>query len=89
MYGSGSRSLTLSDKEIADVREQGAEERGWRKIHNEELHNQYCSPNIRNIKPKRMRWVGNVACMEDTQRVYTALTGKPERNRPGSSADSA
>jgi hypothetical protein len=36
--------------------------RGWRKLHNEELHNLYCSPSIiRMIKSRRMRWVGHVA----------------------------
>jgi hypothetical protein len=35
---------------------------GWRKLHNEELHNLYSSPSIiRNIKSRRMRWVGHVA----------------------------
>jgi hypothetical protein len=35
---------------------------GWRKLHNEELHNLYCSPRIiRIIKSKRMRWAGHVA----------------------------
>jgi hypothetical protein len=34
----------------------------WRKRHNEELHNLYCSPNIiRVIKSRRMRWAGHVA----------------------------
>jgi hypothetical protein len=34
---------------------------GWRKLHNEELHNLYCSPNIiRMIKSSRMRWAGHV-----------------------------
>jgi hypothetical protein len=33
-----------------------------RKLHNEELHNLYCSPSIlRMIKSRRMRWAGNVA----------------------------
>jgi hypothetical protein len=37
---------------------------GWRKLHNEELHNLYYSPNIiRMIKPMRMRWAGHVARM--------------------------
>jgi hypothetical protein len=34
----------------------------WRKLHNEELHKLYSSPNIiRMIKSGRMRWVGHVA----------------------------
>jgi hypothetical protein len=37
---------------------------GWRKLHNEELHNLYCSPRIiRMIKSRRMRWAGHVARM--------------------------
>jgi hypothetical protein len=37
---------------------------GWRKLHNEELHNLYSSPSIvRMIKPRRMRWAGHVARM--------------------------
>jgi hypothetical protein len=37
---------------------------GWRKLHNEELHNLYSSQNIiRMIKSRRMRWTGYVARM--------------------------
>jgi hypothetical protein len=37
---------------------------GWRKMHNEELHNFYSSPNIiKMMKSRRMRWVGYVARM--------------------------
>jgi hypothetical protein len=36
----------------------------WRRLHNEELHNLYASPNlIRVIKSSRIRWVGHVASM--------------------------
>jgi hypothetical protein len=36
----------------------------WRKLHNEELHKLYSSPNIiRTIKSRRMRWAGHVAPM--------------------------
>jgi hypothetical protein len=34
---------------------------GWRKLHNEELHNLYGSPRVNRIKSRRMRWSGNVA----------------------------
>jgi hypothetical protein len=37
---------------------------GWRKPHNEELHNLYSSPSIiRMIKSRRMSWAGHVARM--------------------------
>ena len=37
----------------------------WRKLHNAELHALYSSPNIiRNLKSRRLRWAGHVACME-------------------------
>ena len=36
----------------------------WRKLHSEELHDLFCSPNIvRVIKSRRMRWMGHVALM--------------------------
>ena len=35
----------------------------WRKLHNEELSDLYCSPNIIwVIKSRGMRWEGHVAC---------------------------
>jgi hypothetical protein len=42
-------------------REEGG---SWRKLHNDELHDLYSSPNIvRVIKSRRMRWAGHVARM--------------------------
>jgi hypothetical protein len=56
---------------------------GWRKLHNEELHNLYSSPSvIRIIKSRRMRWVGHVAQMGEKRNVYRLLVGKPEGKRP-------
>jgi hypothetical protein len=49
----------------------------WRKLHNEELNNLYCSPNIvRVIKLRRMRWTRHVARMGERRGVYRILVGK-------------
>jgi len=51
----------------------------WRKLHNEELNDLYCSPNIvREIKSRRMRWAGHVARMRERRGVYRVLVGKRE-----------
>jgi hypothetical protein len=55
----------------------------WRKLHNEELHILYSSPNIiRQIKSRRMRWAGHVARMGEEGNVHRVLMGKPEGKRP-------
>ena len=55
----------------------------WRRLHNEELNDLYCSPNIvRVIKSRRMRWAGYVARMGEERGVYRVLVGKPEGKRP-------
>ena len=42
----------------------------WRRSHNEELNDLYCSPNIvRVIKFRRMRWTGHVARMGEERVV--------------------
>jgi hypothetical protein len=47
--------------------------REWRKRHNEELHDLYCSPNIvRIIKWRRMRWARHVARMGGSE-AYTGF----------------
>jgi hypothetical protein len=51
----------------------------WMKLHSEELHILYSSPNIiRQTKSRRMRWAGHVECMEEERKVYRVLVGKPE-----------
>jgi hypothetical protein len=55
----------------------------WSKLHNEELHSLYSSPDIiRQVKSMRMRWAGHVARMVEERKVYKVLVGKPEGKRP-------
>jgi hypothetical protein len=62
-------------------RDEVAEE--WRELHNEELNDMYCSPNIvRVIKWRRMRWAGHVAYMGERRGLYRVLVGKTEGRRP-------
>jgi hypothetical protein len=59
------------------------EDGSWRKLHNDELHSLYSSPNIvKVIKSRRMRWVGHVARMGEGRGVYRVLVGRPEGKRP-------
>jgi hypothetical protein len=54
----------------------------WRKLHSEELHNLYSSPDIiRQVKSRRMRWAGHVACIGEEREVCKVLVGKPEGKR--------
>jgi hypothetical protein len=51
----------------------------WRKLHNDELHNLYSSPDIiKLIKSRRIRWAGNVARMAEERKLYKVLVGKPK-----------
>jgi len=55
----------------------------WRRLHNEELNDLYCSHNIvRVIKLRIIRWAGHVARMGEKRGVYRVLVGIPERKRP-------
>jgi hypothetical protein len=85
-------SLTLGEKHRLRIFENRVlrifgpkreEDGSWRKLHNDELHNLHCSPNIvRVIKSRRMRGVGHVARMWEGRGVYRVLVGRPERKRP-------
>jgi hypothetical protein len=55
---------------------------GWRRLHNEELHNLYTSPNvIRGIRSRRVRWAGHVARMGTMGNAHNNSVGKPEGKR--------
>jgi hypothetical protein len=59
------------------------EDGSWRKLHNDELHGLYSSPNIvRVIKSRRMRWAGHVARMGEGRDIYRVLVGRPEGKSP-------
>jgi hypothetical protein len=41
----------------------------WRKLHSEELHNLYSSPDvIRQVKSRHMRWAGHVHAWERNEK---------------------
>jgi hypothetical protein len=97
LYGCETWSLTLREEhrmrvfEIRFIRIIFGSKRDeltgeWRKFHSEELHNLYSPPptnNFRQIKSRRLRWVGHVARMGEERNVYRALMGKTEeRERP-------
>jgi hypothetical protein len=75
MYGYETWSLTLREVHRLSVFENTVLRRifgpkrdevtgGWRKLHNEELHNLFSSPTIiRMIKSRRMKWAGQVTCI--------------------------
>jgi hypothetical protein len=52
----------------------------WRKLHNEELHNLYSSPDIiRKVKSRSMMWAGHVTRMGEERKVYKVLVGEDRR----------
>jgi hypothetical protein len=94
LYGCETWSLTVREEHKLRVFEKRALRKifepkrdgvmgGWRKLHNEELHNLYSSPNIiRIIKSRSIRWAGHVARMGEKRIVYRLLVRKPEGKRP-------
>jgi hypothetical protein len=54
------------------------------KLHSEELHNSYASPNtiIRMIESRSMGWARHVACMRKLRNTFKILVGKPDGKRP-------
>jgi hypothetical protein len=94
LYGRETWSLTLREEHRLRVFENKVLRRifgpkrdevtgEWRKLHSEELHNLYSSPDIiRQVKSRQMRWVGHVARMGEERKVYKVLVGKSEGKRP-------
>jgi hypothetical protein len=94
LYGCETWSLTLREEHRLRVFENRVLRRifgpkrdevtgEWRKLHNEDLHNLYSSPDIvRQIKSRRIKWVEHVARMGEGRNVYRVLVGKPEGKRP-------
>jgi hypothetical protein len=66
------RLRVFENRELRKIFGPKREEDGsWRKLHNDELHSLYSSPNIvRVIKSRRFRWAGHVACMGEGRGVY-------------------
>jgi hypothetical protein len=89
LYGCKTWSLTLREEHRLSVFEnrifgpKSDEDRSRRKLHNDELHILYSSPNIvRVIKSRRLRWAGPVARMGEGRGVYRVLVGRPSGKRP-------
>ena len=62
------------------VRDENGE---WRRLHNEERHSFYRSPNIVSvIKSRRLRWARHVVRTEESRSAFKMLTVKPTGKRP-------
>jgi hypothetical protein len=94
LYGCETWSLTLREEHTLRVFQKRVQRRifelkrdketgGWRKLHNEELHNLYSlSSIIRLIVSRRMIRTGHVASMRNKRNAYRILVERPEGNRP-------
>jgi hypothetical protein len=93
LYGCKTWSLTSRDEHKLKVFENRVlrrifgpkreEDGSWKKLHNDEFHSLYYSPNvIWVIKSRRMRWAGYVAWMGEGRGVYRVLVGRSKGKRP-------
>ena len=88
LYGCETWSLTLREERRLRVFENRVMRRvfgskrdevtgEWRKLHNEELNDLYCSPNIfRVIRSRIMRWAGHVARMGGEESCIQGFGGE-------------
>jgi hypothetical protein len=93
LYGCETWSLTLREEHKLGVFQNRVVRRifgpkrdevtgGWRKLHNEELHNLYSSPNIITmVKSRRMRSAGYIARLRKKRNANRIVVGTPERQR--------
>ena len=94
LFGCETWSLTLREERRLRVFDNGVLRRifgserdevtgEWRKLHNEELNDLYCLPNIVwVIRSRRMSWAGHVAHMGERRGVYRIMVLKPDGKRP-------
>ena len=93
LYGCETWSLTLREEGRLRVFENRIlrrifgpkrDENGeWRRLHREQFHSLYRSPNIvRVIKSRRLRRAGHVARMEEGRSAFKILTATPTGKRP-------
>jgi hypothetical protein len=93
LHGCETWSLTMREEHTLRVFEnrvltrifgpEREEDESWGKLHNDELHSLYSSPNIAGvIKSGRIRCAGHVARMGRGRSVYRVLVGRPEGKRP-------
>ena len=94
LYGCETWSLTLKEERRPRVFENSVLRRifgpkrdevtgEWRKLHNDEIKDLYCSPDIvRRIKLRRMKWIEHVARVGERRGIYRALVRKPVGKRP-------
>jgi hypothetical protein len=93
LYGCETWSLTLVEEHRLRVFENRVlrrifgpkreEDGSWRKLHNDQLHSLYSSPNnVTVIKSRRIRWAGHVASISEGRDVYRILVGRSEGKRP-------
>jgi hypothetical protein len=76
--------LRVSKNKVLRIFGSEREEDGsLRKLHNDESHSLYSSPNVvRVIKSRWMKWAGHVARIGEERGVYRFLVGRPEDKRP-------
>jgi hypothetical protein len=92
LYGCETWSLTLREEDRLRVFENRVLRRifglkrdevtgGWKKLHNEELHNLHSSPSIIRMKSRKRGRIGHVARMGEKRNAYRILMGYSEENR--------